>query len=370
MSKLFSPINLRRLELPNRIIVSPMCQYSATDGQAQPWHLAHLGSLAISGAGMLIIEATAVEAIGRITPGCLGLYDQPCEEKLAAVLAAVRSFSSMPIGIQLGHAGRKASSARPWDGGAQLAREQQGWLAVAPSAVAHSEHELAPQALSLDGLSALKQRFVEAALRADRLGLDSIEVHAAHGYLLHEFLSPLSNFRNDQYGGSTQNRIRYPLEVAEAMRRAWPAHKPMGLRISCSDWVEGGWDIQGTIEFAAQAREIGIDWIDASSGGVSPKQKIPVGPGYQVHFASAIKAKVDIPVMCVGMITEAAQAEEIVASGKADLVALARAFLYDPRWPWHAAAALGASVNAPKQYWRSQPAAHKGLFGEAKTGQR
>ncbi len=370
MSKLFSSISLRGLTLPNRIIVSPMCQYSAIDGRAQSWHLAHLGSLAVSGAGMLIIEATAVEAIGRITPGCLGLYDQACEDSLAAVLAGIRGFSAMPIGLQLGHAGRKASSARPWEGGGQLALEEQGWLAAAPSAVPHAEHELAPQALSLDGLAALKQQFVEATLRADRLGIDSIEVHAAHGYLLHEFLSPLSNFRNDQYGGSTQNRIRYPLEVAEAMRRVWPAHKPMGVRISSTDWVDGGWDINGTIEFAGRAREVGVDWIDASSGGVSPKQVIAIGPGYQVQFASAIKAKVDIPVMCVGLITEPAQAEEIVTSGKADMVALARAFLYDPRWPWHAAAALGASVSVPKQYWRSQPAAHKGLFGEAKTGQR
>jgi 2,4-dienoyl-CoA reductase-like NADH-dependent reductase (Old Yellow Enzyme family) len=370
MSKLFSPINLRGLTLPNRIVVSPMCQYSAIDGCAQPWHLAHIGSMAISGAGHLLLEATAVEAIGRITHGCLGLYDQASEDALAAVIKAVRGFSDMSIGIQLGHAGRKGSSARPWEGGLQIPIEQGGWLTLAPSATPHNPHEQAPQAMSLADLAKLKQAFVIATERAQRLGLDSIEVHAAHGYLLHQFISPLSNLRSDQYGGSVANRIRYPLEVIEAMRRAWPVDKPLGVRLSASDWVDGGWDIEGSIEFAGRARELGVDWIDVSSGGVSPKQKIAIGPGYQLPFAAAIKAKVNMPVMAVGLITTASQAEEILNSGKADMVALARAMLYDPRWPWHAAAELGAKVSAPKPYWRSHPAAQKGLFGEAKTGQR
>ncbi len=369
-SRLFSPIRLRSLELPNRIVVSPMCQYSAVDGRATSWHTVHLGQLAISGAGLLVIEATAVEPIGRITPGCLGLFDDATEEALGWVLESVREVSPIRIGIQVGHAGRKGSSGRPWEGGQLIPAAAGGWQPVAPSPFAHLEHEAPPRELSADDLQALRARFVDTVERANRLGLDAMEMHAAHGYLFHEFLSPLANRREDAYGGSLENRMRFPLEVFADMRSAWPAHKPLGVRVSSTDWVDGGWDIADTIAFAKRLEALGADWIDASSGGVSPKQKIAIGPGYQVHFAEAIRKEVKIPVIAVGMITEARQAEEILASGQADMVALARALLYDPRWPWHAAAELGASVEAPRQYWRSQPSTHKELFGKTTFGMR
>ncbi|MFZ9679548.1 MAG: NADH:flavin oxidoreductase/NADH oxidase [Quisquiliibacterium sp.] len=367
---LFSPIRLRSFDLPNRIIVAPMCQYSAVDGKANNWHTVHLGQLALSGAGMLIVEATAVEPIGRITPGCLGLYDDDTEQALGWTLDAVREVSPIRMCLQIAHAGRKASSGRPWDGGQLIPASAGGWQPAGPSAVPHLESEAPPREMSLEDLQALTQRFVEATERANRLGFDAIEVHSAHGYLLHQFLSPISNHRTDQYGGSLENRMRFPLEVFTAMRAAWPAHKPMGIRISCSDWVEGGWDIDGTIAFAKRCETLGADWIDASSGGVSPKQKIILGPGYQVHFAEAIRKAVKIPVMAVGLITEPAQAEEILSSGKADMIALARGMLYNPRWAWHAAAELGASIEAPRQYWRSQPSTQKALFGKTSFGAR
>jgi len=369
-SHLFSPIRLRSLELPNRIVVSPMCQYSAIDGRATNWHTVHLGQLALSGAGMLIVEATAVEPIGRITPGCLGLYDDDCEEALGWVVDAVREVSPIRLGIQIGHAGRKASSGRPWEGGQLIPADAGGWQPVGPSAIPHLDSEAPPRELTTEDLEALKARFVDTVERANRLGFEAIEVHAAHGYLLHEFLSPIANQRSDEYGGSPENRMRYPLEVFAAMRAAWPAHKPMGIRVSSTDWVDGGWDLSGTVEFARRVEAIGADWIDASSGGVSPKQKITLGPGYQVPFAEAIRQAVKIPVIAVGLITEPRQAEEIVASGKADMVALGRGMLFDPRWPWRAAAELGASVEAPRQYWRSQPATHKTLFGTTTFGAR
>jgi NADPH2 dehydrogenase len=355
MSALFSPLSLRSLTLPNRIVVSPMCQYSAEDGRATAWHMIHLGHLALSGAGMLVLEASAVEAIGRITPGDLGLYDDATEEALKPVLAAIRKHSKIAVAIQLAHAGRKASSDLPWQGGQLLSPEQGGWLTNAPSAIPHKETETPPLALDDAGLARIREAFAVAAGRAARLGFDAIEVHGAHGYLLHEFLSPISNKRTDAYGGSLENRMRFPLEVFEAVRGAFPDDKPVGLRVSSYDWVDGGWDIEQTIAFAAELKKRGVDWIDASSGGVSSKQKIALQPGYQVPFAEAIKKATGVTTIAVGLITEAAQAEEIVASGKADLVALARAMLYDPRWPWHAAAELGAEVDGPPQYWRSSP---------------
>jgi NADPH2 dehydrogenase len=355
MSALFSPLSLRSLTLPNRIVVSPMCQYSAEDGRATAWHMIHLGHLALSGAGMLVLEATAVEAIGRITPGDLGLYDDATEEALKPVLAAIRKHSKIAVAIQLAHAGRKASSDLPWQGGQLLSPEQGGWLTNAPSAVPHKESETPPLALDDAGLARIREAFAVAARRAARLGFDAIEVHGAHGYLLHEFLSPISNKRTDAYGGSLENRMRFPLEVFEAVRGAFPDDKPVGLRVSSYDWVDGGWDIEQTIAFAAELKKRGVDWIDASSGGVSSKQKIALQPGYQVPFAEAIKKATGVTTIAVGLITQAAQAEEIIASGKADLVALARAMLYDPRWPWHAAAELGAEVDGPPQYWRSAP---------------
>jgi 2,4-dienoyl-CoA reductase-like NADH-dependent reductase (Old Yellow Enzyme family) len=376
MSTLFTPLSLRSLVLANRIVVSPMCQNSAVDGCAQAWHSVHLGHLALGGVGLVMIEASAVEPAGRITWGDLGLYDDATEEALARTLATVRSVSQAPIGIQLAHAGRKASSARPWEGGRLIDVDAGGWQRVAPSAVSYSEDEAAPHALSRDELATLKLRFVDSVRRADRLGLDAIEVHAAHGYLMHQFLWPLSNLREDEYGGSPENRRRWPLEVIAAMRAAWPAHKPLGVRLSATDWRDDlpaaqRFDVPDAIVFARACAQLGVDWIDASSGGISPLQRIALRPGYQVPFAGAIRREVpDTRVMAVGLITEPRQAEEIVASGEADLVALARTLLYDPRWPWHAAAELGAKVQAPRQYWRSVPHEHRGLFGDTAQGQR
>ena len=370
MSALFSPIKLRGLELPNRIMVAPMCQYSSVNGEANDWHFTHINTLALSGAAMFCIEATHVEAIGRITPGCLGLYDDATEAALKPILVSVRKHSKTAVAIQLAHAGRKASSHKPWDGGQQIPVSQGGWQAEGPSAVPHKEGEAPPLALDAPGLARVRDAFVNAARRAERLGIDAIELHSAHGYLLHQFLSPISNKRTDQYGGSLQNRMRYPLEVFDAVRAAFPAEKPVGIKVSATDWVEGGWDLAQTIEYAKELKKRGVDWIDASSGGVSPLQKIPLGPGYQVPLAQGIKEATGVTAMAVGLITEAKQAEDIVASGKADMVALARAMLYDPRWGWHAAAELGGQVEAPPQYWRSQPSTQKALFGTTTFGTR
>ncbi len=370
MSALFSPIRLRELELPNRIMVAPMCQYSAEGGKANDWHFTHINSLALSGAAMFCIEATHVEATGRITPGCLGLWNDATEAALRPVLASVRRHSKIAIAVQLAHAGRKGSSHKPWDGGQQIPLAEGGWQTDGPSEVAHKEGELKPRALDFNGLKRVRDAFVESARRANRLGLDAVELHSAHGYLLHQFLSPISNRRNDRYGGSLQNRMRFPLEVFDAVRAVFPFKKPVGIKVSATDWVDGGWDLEQTIEFAKELKKRGVGWIDVSSGGVSPQQKIPLSPGYQVPFAQAIKAATDVTTMAVGLITEAQQAEEIVASGQADMVALARGMLYDPRWAWHAAAELAGEVYAPPQYWRSQPSTQKELFGKTTFGAR
>ena len=370
MSVLFSPIELRGLTLPNRLVVSPMCQYSADDGVATDWHFTHINNLSLSGASMFCIEATHVEAIGRITPGCLGLYSDACEAALKQILNSVRKHSSTAIAMQLAHAGRKASSARPWDGGQLIPVSEGGWQTVAPSALPHKEGEAAPLALGAAGLKRIREAFVDSAKRAMRLGIDAIELHGAHGYLMHQFLSPISNRRTDEYGGSLQNRMRFPLEIFDAVRAVFPHDKPVGMRVSSTDWVEGGWDLAQTIEFARALKARGVDWIDVSSGGVSPLQKIPLGPGYQVPFAQGVKEATGVTTMAVGLITEAKQAEDIVASGKADMVALARGMLYDPRWGWHAAAELHGEVTAPPQYWRSQPSTQKALFGATTFGAR
>lgn len=369
--KLFEPLFLRSVRLPNRVVIAPMCQYAAIDGCAQAWHLAHLGQLALSGAGLLILEATAVEPRGRITHGCLGLYDDACEEALEGVIRMIRSVSPIPLAIQLGHAGRKGSSGRPWEGGALIPPHQGGWKPVAPSSVPLKPDEAAPDELGRDELAQLRQSFMAAAARADRLGFDAVEVHAAHGYLLHQFLSPIANHRSDEYGGALENRMRFPLEVVAAVRSAWPAHKALGVRLSATDWIEGsGWHVPEATEFARRCQTLGADWIDVSSAGISPQQKITVGPGYQVPFAHAIREALDIPVMAVGLITEAQQAERILTEGSADLIGVARSMLYNPHWAWHAAAALGAQIEVPRQYWRSQPRDYPKLFGEARTAQR
>ena len=369
MSTLFTPFQLGTLTLPNRIVIAPMCQYSAAQGEATDWHLVHLGQLALSGAGLLTLEATAVTPEGRITPGCLGLWDERTEAALGRALKVARAHSAMPVCIQLGHAGRKASSEVPWRGGQLIAPADGGWLPLGPSAIPQLDHEPPPQALDEAGLARLTQAFADAARRARRLGIDAIELHAAHGYLLHQFLSPLANQRSDGWGGPLDQRMRFPLQVVEAVRAAVP-DLPVGVRVSATDWVDGGWDLDQTLVFAQALKARGVAFIHVSSGGSSPRQQIPLGPGYQVHLAQAVKQATGLPTMAVGLITDAAQAEAIVARGEADLVALARGILYDPHWPWHAAAALGAQVVAPPQYWRSQPRGMSTLFGEARIGQR
>ena len=369
-SPLFQPIDLAGLTLPNRIVIAPMCMYSAEDGDATDWHLIHLGQLALSGAGLLILEATAVERDGRITHGDLGLYSDANEQALARVLAAVRRYSSMPIGVQLGHAGRKASSRRPWEGGQQIPLDDGGWMSDSASAEPVKPGETLPAALDIDGLDRVKAAFVAAAQRAVRLGLQLIELHGAHGYLLHQFLSPIANKRNDAYGGPLEHRMRFPLEVFEAVRAVVPASLPLGIRVSATDWIDHGWDLEQTVAFGQALKKRGCDFIHVSTGGISPAQQIPIGPGYQVAFAARVKAETGLPTMAVGLITEPRQAEAIVADGEADMVSLGRGVLYDPRWPWHAAAELGANVQAPRQYWRSQPREQAKLFGETRIGQR
>jgi 2,4-dienoyl-CoA reductase-like NADH-dependent reductase (Old Yellow Enzyme family) len=362
MSALFSPISLRGLSVSNRIVVSPMCQYVADHGKATSWHTVHLGGLALSGAGLLFMEATAVEAPGRITPGDLGLWDDETEAALKPVLAAVRKVSKTPVVMQLAHAGRKASSHVPWEGGLAIPLSEGGWQTFAPSAIPQTEGDHPPLALDAAGLARVRDAFAAAARRAERLGLDGLEIHAAHGYLLHEFLSPISNHRTDEYGGSLENRMRFPLEVFDAVRAVFPEEKPVGVRVSSTDWIDGGWDIDQTITFAQALKARGVDWIDASSAGISPLQKIAAGPGYQVPFAEALKKATGLPMIAVGLITEAKQAEDIIADGKADFIALARGVLYDPRWGWHAAAELGATIEAPPSYWRAVPREHSNLF--------
>ena len=363
MSRLFSSLTLGSVRLENRIVVSPMCQYTADDGRATDWHVIHLGHLALSGAGLLLIEATAIEARGRITYGDLGLYDDATEAALGGVLRSVRRYSPVPIGIQLAHAGRKASCEKPWHGGASIAPDApNGWPTLSASPLPFTAGDAAPMAATATEIDAVVEAFVMGARRADRLGLDVVEIHAAHGYLLHQFLSPLSNQRDDAYGGSLENRMRLTLRVFDAVRAALPATRAVGVRISATDWVEGGWDLAQSVVLARALEARGCDFIDVSSGGLSARQKIAVGPGFQVPFAEAIKQVVSMPVIAVGLITDAQQAERIVGDGRADAVALARAMLYDPRWPWHAAAQLGATVDAPPQYLRCEPREAKGLL--------
>lgn len=362
MSQLFSPFQIGGLTLPNRIVIAPMCQYSAEGGCMTDWHLIHLGHLALSGAALMFIEATAVEADGRISPQDVGLWSGETEAALARTIAAVRRQSAIAIGIQLAHAGRKASVAQPWHGGGQLGLDEGGWQAVAPSAIAFDGHARAPRALTEGEMLRLVESFAASAKRAVRIGFEAIELHAAHGYLLHQFLSPLSNRREDDYGGSVENRMRFPLAVFDAVRAVVPAEIPVGFRISGSDWVEGGWDIGQTLAFARALKLRGGDFIDVSGGGISAAQKIPLGPSYQVPMARAVKAETGLATIAVGLITEPDQAEAIIGTGDADLVALARGMLYDPRWPWHAAAHLGATIKAPQQYLRSQPRQYRNLL--------
>lgn len=368
MSLLFTPYILSSprggLSLPNRIVVAPMCQYSAIDGCATDWHLMHWGNLLNSGAGLFTIEATAVLPEGRITPACLGLWDTTTERALADTLQRARKLAPhTPVCIQLAHAGRKASSALPWLGAQQLSAAQGGWTSVAPSAVAYKEGETAPAAMDRAELNRVRDAFVVAAQRAAAMGIDAIELHSAHGYLLHEFLSPLANQRDDEYGGSFDHRIRFPLEVFAAVRAVFQG--PVGIRVSASDWVEGGWDGEQSAEFAKRLKALGCDFIHVSSGGMSPLQKITLAPGYQVPLARQVRAASGMTTMAVGLITEPQQAEDILQAGDADLIALARAFLYQPRWGWQAAAALGGQVEANPVYWRAPPREAGAVFSTA-----
>jgi 2,4-dienoyl-CoA reductase-like NADH-dependent reductase (Old Yellow Enzyme family) len=361
-SLLFTPFRVGNVALDNRIVIAPMCQYSAVDGCMTDWHVIHLGQLALSGAGLLTIEATAVSPEGRITFGDVGLYDDATEAAMRGVLESLRRWSSMPIAIQLAHAGRKASTDLPWKGGAQIApTAANGWQTVAPSAIPFAAGENPPAALSREEMARIRDGFVEAARRAARLGIDAVQLHGAHGYLLHQFLSPLSNHRDDEYGGSLENRLRFPLEVYDAVRAAFPAERAVTMRVSGTDWIDGGWTIEQTAAFAQALEKRGCSAIHVSSGGLAAA-KIPVGPGYQIPLARKIKESVQLPVIAVGLITEFDQAEAILQNGDADLVALARAMLYNPRWPWHAAAHFSAHVRAPNQYLRSQPSNLKSLF--------
>jgi NADPH2 dehydrogenase len=368
MSLLFTPYTLPSprggLTLPNRIVVAPMCQYSAVEGCATDWHLMHWGNLLNSGAGLFTIEATAVTPEGRITPACLGLWDERTERALMDNLQRARKLAPhTAVCIQLAHAGRKASSALPWLGAQQLPESLGGWKTFAPSAVAYKEGEDAPTALTQAELDRVCDAYVAAAQRAQEMGIDAVEIHSAHGYLLHEFLSPLANQRIDAYGGSFENRVRYPLEVFAAVRAAFQG--PVGLRLSASDWVEGGWDGEQSAEFAKRLKALGCDFIHISSGGMSPLQKIALTAGYQVPLARQVRAASGLPTMAVGLITEPQQAEDILQAGDADLIAMARAFLYQPRWGWQAAAALGGQVDANPVYWRAPPREVAAVFSTA-----
>ena len=372
MAALFEPLTLRSLQLANRIMISPMCQYSAVEGCATAWHYAHLLSLAGSGASLLCVEATAVTREARITPGCLGLWDDTCEAALAPVIRLVRTTSPVRLAMQLAHAGRKGSSRPPWEGGRLLPPGEGGWVPEAPSPIPHAPDETPPRQLSAEELPGLRDAFAQAARRAARLDFDALEVHMAHGDLLHEFLSPVSNRRSDEYGGDLAGRMRFPLEVFDVVRAAFPADRPVGVRVSATDWLDGEdcWTPEQTLELARQLQARGCDWLDVSSGGISPRQRIDPKPGYQVHFAQALREATGMPTIAVGLITEPQQAEQIVAAGKADMVALARGMLYDPRWPWHAAAALGGVVHGPRQYWRGLPSAAAHIFGGISFSQR
>jgi len=355
MAHLFDPLTIRDFSFSNRVFVSPMCEYSSTDGFASEWHFVHLGSRAVGGAALVLTEATAVLADGRISPQDLGIWKDDHIEPLARITRFINSQGAV-AGMQLAHAGRKASTYRPWDGQGALPESAGGWKnVVAPSALRFADHYPMPQALSLDGIGEIVAAFVAAAYRAWEAGFRVIEIHAAHGYLLHEFLSPLSNHRSDAYGGSFENRTRIVREIVSAVRSAWPERAPLFVRISATDWVDGGWDIEQSVELARQLKTLGVDLMDCSSGGNVARAKIPLGPGYQTRFADQIRREAGIMTGAVGMITSPEQAEHIVATGQADAVIIAREFLRDPYWPLRAARELGQTIAWPVQYLRAAP---------------
>ena len=354
MPKLFEPLALRSVTLPNRIVLSPMCQYSAVDGQANEWHSVHLGRYAAAGLGLIFTEATHVSAIGRITPGCLGLYTDEHERALARIVSFIKDTSTAAVGIQLAHAGRKASMEAPWRG-VRPVLPPEGWASVGPSAIAFDEGWQTPMALDEEGMATILEEFVTAAKRSERAGFDVCELHGAHGYLMHEFLSPISNRRTDAYGGSRENRMRFPLRVVEAVRAVWPKDRALAVRISSTDYMgEEGWTLDDAIAFSHELNARGVDLIDVSGGGSSPKQKIDLKPGYQVPMSEAIKRATGLPTIAVGLVTEPKLADAIIREGKADAVALGRALLRDPLWAWRAADELDGVVNVPAQYLRGR----------------
>jgi 2,4-dienoyl-CoA reductase-like NADH-dependent reductase (Old Yellow Enzyme family) len=354
-SALFSPIRLADIELANRVVVSPMCQYSADDGVATDWHINHLGTLANSGAALVVAEATGIERRGRISHGCLGLYSDDCEAALARVVAHCRRYGNAKLGIQLAHAGRKASAASPWDGGQALGQSADPWETIAPSAIAFGPNWPVPREMNAADMERVRNAFVEAAKRAVRAGVDAIELHGSHGYLLHSFVSPVSNKRGDGYGGSPAARMRYPLEIAQAVRAVVPKGMPLGARITGNDWLEGGLTPDDAVTFAKALKGEGLDFVCISSGGITAETRPTSVANLNVGFAEKIKREAGIATRAVGLIATPKQAEAIVVEGKADMVALARAFLDDPHWGWHAAHALGADVARPKQYLRASP---------------
>lgn len=348
-SALFSPITMRGLTLPNRIVVSPMCQYASVDGSATDWQLMHLGSFSLGSAGLLMVEMTGVNPAGRITHKCAGMWSDENEAALKRVHDFCRTFGVAKLGVQLGHAGRKGSATPPAAGGRALTPEENAWVTEAPSALPYDQGWPAPRALTKSDIARVIDEFVAAARRIDRIGFDVIELHGGHGYLLHQFMSPLSNQRDDEFGGSFENRTRLTLEVFKAMRAAVPDDKPIGIRVSATDWVDGGWTPEETVKLARALKALGCDYMDVSSGGLDPRQRIPLAPAYQVPFGETVRKETGIKTMSVGLIAEARLAEDIIASGRADFVALGRGIMYDPRWAWHAAEELGAETPyAPK----------------------
>jgi len=350
--KLFTPLRLRGTQFKNRIAVSPMCEYSAEDGHPGTWHLVHLGSRAVGGTALVMGEATAVQAIGRISPGDTGLYLDSQADAWRPVVEFIHTQGAL-AGIQLAHAGRKGSTAAPWLGGAPVALKDGGWIPVAPSALAFDTGYPVPKALGVEEIGHIVDDFQGAAKRALRVGFDVVEIHAAHGYLLHEFASPLSNKRTDEYGGAFENRIRFGLRVTQAVREVWPENQPVFVRISATDWKEGGWDMEQSVELSRRLKGAGADLIDVSSGGIAPGVQIPVGPGFQVNFAAAIRREAGVATGTVGMISDPAQAETILRTDQADMVFLARELLRDPYWPRRAAQELGVKIKPPVQYERA-----------------
>ena len=355
MPSLFDPLAIREVKFANRVFVSPMCEYSSVDGFANDWHLVHLGSRAVGGAGLVLTEATAVLPEGRISPQDLGIWSDDHVKALSRIVSFVHDQGSV-AGMQLAHAGRKASTYRPWENDGAIPESEGGWKnVVAPNAIPFADNYPMPQALTVDGIQEIIGAFAHAARRACEAGFRVIEIHGAHGYLIHEFLSPLSNHRDDAYGGSFENRTRFIREIVTTVRTSWPKGAPLFVRISATDWVEGGWDLQQSIELARGLKQLGVDLIDCSSGGSVPHAKIPAGPGYQTPFAQQIREKAEILTGAVGMITSPVQAEQIIATGEADAILMAREFLRDPYWPLRAAKELGQSVSWPVQYLRAAP---------------